>query len=171
MSSYYAEAVTPRSSPQFRSAGSGRFLDAYAGAKAKEAEFLTSAIDAKYNKKIAYKTAQGPSVEPRSFDFGALAKGAAGLASGLAGAFKPQTAAGEATDSSVNLDPYKLDFSGLDLTRTFGGNYPSSWSSTAGFDLSGSASSFDTSAFTYSNPIGGFDFGLGNNFSSTTFGS
>jgi hypothetical protein len=155
VSSYYAETVTPRSSPQFRAAGSGRFLDAYTGAKAKEAEFLTSAIDAKYNKKIAYKTAQGPSSEPRSFDFGALAKGAAGLASGLAGAFKPQTA----------TNPYAMDFGSFNPAQQYGLNLDTSsfWSG-GGMDAS-------LGANLYSNPaIGNLDFGLGGSLGSTAFG-
>lgn len=154
-----------------RMAGSSKFLDQYTQKRADVAGLLAQGADAKANAYVAKKTAQGPSPESRPFNFGALAQGAAGLAKGLSTAFKPQTAAGAATDSSVNFDPYKLDFGHLDLQRAFGGDYPNSWSSTASFDMSGSIGGFSPEAFTYSNPISNFDFGLGNNFSSTAFGS
>lgn len=158
MSSYFAEAPSPGGPP--RVAGSNDFYEGYLKKRVKVGELLAQAADAKVDAYVADKTAAGPPVSGgRSFDFGAVAQGAAGLAKGLSGAF------GSPAAGSTN--PYTMDFGSFNPAQQYGLNLDTSsfWSG-GGLGASG----FDASAF--SNPaIGNLDFGLGNNFSSTAFGS
>lgn len=158
MSLYFAEAPSPGGPPLV--AGSNDFYEGYLKKRVKVGELLAKAADAKTDAHVADKTAAGPPVSGgRSFDFGALARGAAGLAKGL-GAFQPQTAAGA-------TNPYAMDFSTFNPAQQYGMNFDTSsfWSG-GGLGAGG----FDASAF--SNPaIGDLDFGFDNNFSSTAFGS
>lgn len=135
-------------------AGSGSFARRFYEGQAQKLGAIGTALKAKTDADVSGKTLASPAV---GTDIGAIAKGASSLVSGLGSAFKPQTPG--------RTNPYAMDYGSWNPAQQYGmdlGDTSSFWNS------SGGVGGIDASAF--SAPAGTFDFGFGDNFTSTAFG-